>query len=280
MARFKGDSSGRNIVQYAQARVDAACTDLCTHVNNEVSTLNTNKLSTSGSGANLTNVVHSITGGTGITVNQATGAVTIDAAGGSGGDVEVLYNCAICWNGSATIPSDKRGNFAHYEIIGQTNYWHNYCSMAGYCWETWPGCQNNPYGGWCCNHCACGWMGDIKCSNGTWRYGCGGSIPWMFGCSSGCESACSAVGFQFHNRLSADNPCNAGNKGFRYCFNTTMNGGELCCQGVRNSGFGQACCGQHPACLKGVCYSTQSQTSGFQGYHTTVTILGYGRLPV
>ena len=36
---------------------------LCTHVNNEVSTLNTNKLSTSGSGANLTNVVHSITAG-------------------------------------------------------------------------------------------------------------------------------------------------------------------------------------------------------------------------
>ena len=53
MARFKGDSSGRNIVQYAEAKIADACSALCTHVNNEVNTLNTNKLSTSGSGANF-----------------------------------------------------------------------------------------------------------------------------------------------------------------------------------------------------------------------------------
>ena len=104
MARFKGDSSGRNVVQYADAKVAAACTDLCTHINNEVSTLNTNKLSTSGSGANLTNVVHSITAGSGISVNQSTGAVTIDSSGGSDGAPEILYTCNQCWNGRACIP--------------------------------------------------------------------------------------------------------------------------------------------------------------------------------
>ena len=281
MARFKGDSSGRNIVQYAQARVDAACSDLCTHVNNEVSTLNTNKLSTSGSGANLTNVVHSITAGSGISVNQSTGAVTIDASGGGlDGAVEVLFNCAQCWNGCACIPSNKRGAFAHYEMIGQTNYWHQYCSSATYCFEAWPGCSNQPQAGYCCSHCACGWIGDSKCTNGTWQYGCAGTIPWWAGCDSGCRTACSAVGFQWHNRISAENACNTGNKMFRYCFNTTMNGGGMCCQGNRNAGVGHTCCGQSPACLKGVCYTTQGSGNPFGGHHSSMTILGYGRLPV
>ena len=281
MARFKGESSGRNIVQYAEAKIADACSALCTHVNNEVNTLNTNKLSTSGSGANLTNVVHSITAGSGISVNTSTGAVTIDATSqGADGAPEILYSCNQCWNGQMCIPSDKRGAFTSYEIFGQTNYWHYYCSLASYCFEAQPGCSNNPYGGWCCNHCACGWMGDGKCSNGTWQYGCGGAIPWMFGCDGGCRSACSAVGFVFHNRIMPNNPCNTGQKGWRYCFRTSNNGGGMCCQGNGNAGFAQNCCGMAPQCLKCFCWSNPSAVSGFQGYHTTVTVVGYGRLPV
>ena len=96
MARFKGDSSGRSAIQYAEAKIAAACTDLCTHVNSEISTLNTNKLSTSGSGANLTNIVTQVTAGTGITIDQSTGNVTIDAASTGGGAYEVLYSCNGC----------------------------------------------------------------------------------------------------------------------------------------------------------------------------------------
>ena len=282
MARFKGDSSGRNIVQYAQAKVDEACSALCGYVNTEVSTLNANKLSTSGSGANLTNVVHSITAGTGISVNQTTGAVTIDASSsGAEGAPEILYNCAQCWNGRACIPSDKRGAFTHYEIMGSTNRWHQYCSATNYCWEAQPGCSNNPYGGYCCSHCSCGWIGANKCFYSTRQYNCAGQIPWMFGCSSGCYTACSYHGFVFHNALAPENPCNTGEKGYRYCFNTSNNGDStLCCMGVRNAGRGYACCGQAPQCLKCFCYGTQSATSGFSGHHTTVTVIGYGRLPV
>ena len=281
MARFKGESSGRNVVQYAEAKIADACSQLCTHVNNEVSTLNTNKLSTSGSGANLSNVVHSITAGTGLSVNQSTGSVTIDASSsGAEGAPEILYSCKQCWNGVMCIPSDKRGAFTSYEIFGQTSYWHYYCSSASYCFEAQPGCSNNPYGGWCCNHCACGWMGDGKCNNGTYRYDCAGQIVWPFGCDSGCRTACSAVGFVFHNRIMPENPCNTGNRGWRYCFRTSNNGGSMCCQGNGNAGYAYNCCGMAPQCLKCLCWNTPSGSSGFQGYHTTVTVVGYGRLPV
>ena len=281
MARFKGDSSGRNVVQYADAKVAAACSDLCTHVNNEVSTLNTNKLSTSGSGANLTNVVHSITAGSGISVNQTTGAVTVSTSGGgASGAPEILYSCNQCWNGRTCIPSDKRGAFTSYEIFGQTNYWHYYCSAVGYCFNCQPGCNNNPYGGWCCNHCACGWMGDNKCSNGTWQYGCGGHIPWAWGCESDCRTACSSIGYVFHARVQPMNPCETGNRQFRYCFSTSNNGGAMCCIGVRNAGHAYNCCGQAPQCLKCFCFTTPSGSDPYQGYHTTVTVVGYGRLPV
>ncbi len=282
MARFKGDSSGRNVVQYADAKVASACSELCTHVNNEVSSLNTNKLSTSGSGANLTNVVHSITAGSGLSIDQSTGSVTIQtSSSGASGAPEILYNCNQCWNGRACIPTDKRGAFQSYEIMGQTNYWHQYCSQAAYCWEAQPGCSNNPYGGYCCAHCSCGWMGAFKCFHSTRHYTCGGAIAWPFGCSSGCETACAYHGFIFHNMLMAESPCDTGNKGYRYCFNTSMNGDStVCCLGVRNAGRGYTCCGQAPQCLKCFCYTTPSSTSGFQSYHTTVTVVGYGRMPV
>ena len=282
MARFKGDSLGRNSVQYTDAKVAAACSELCTHVNTEVSTLNTNKLSTSGSGANLTNVVHSITAGSGLQVDQASGSVTISTSGGGvSGAPEILYQCTQCWDGRACIPSEKRGAFAHYEIMGQTNYWHQYCSQTAYCFEAHPGCNNNPYGGYCCAHCSCGWMGGNKCFWSTYQYNCAGNIPWMFGCESGCRTACSYHGFVFHNMLMAENPCNQGEKGYRYCFHTSNNGDStLCCMGVRNAGRGYVCCGQAPACLKCFCYTTPSATNGFGSYHTSVTIVGYGKLPV
>ena len=278
MARFKGDSSGRSIVQYAEAKIAAACSDLCTHVNSEVSTLNTNKLSTTGSGANLSNVVHQVTAGTGITIDQSTGSVTIDASSAGGSGYEVLYTCNGCWNGCACIPSDKKGAFQAYEIMGMTNFHWSYCSQAGYCFGPWSGCNNNPYGGYCCNHCACGWVGDVKCG-GTDHWGCAGAIAWPFGCSSGCMTACAATGFLWHNRVAPVYPCDAGEKQFRFCFTTTNNGGGMCCIGVRNAGHGQVCCGGHPACLSHVCYTTPSGSNPFS-CATTVTILGIGRLPV
>tara|TARA_E500000331_G_scaffold66080_1_gene60795 strand:+ start:482 stop:1324 length:843 start_codon:yes stop_codon:yes gene_type:complete len=280
MARFKGDSSGRNTVQYADAKVASACSDLCTYVNNEVSSINSNKLSTNGSGANLTGVVHSVNAGSGISVNQTTGAVTVTASGGSSGGPEILYACNTCWNGSVAIPSDKRGNFSHYEIMGTTGKGYYYCSQMAYCFEAWPGCQPGYQAGYCCAHCACGWMGDNKCSNGSWQYTCAGAIAWPIGCDSGCRTACSYNGYQWHNRISSDNPCSGGERGFRYCFTTSMNGDStMCCIGVRNSGYAYPCCGMHGACLKGFCFSTPSGSNPFN-CHSTVTVIGYGRLPV
>ena len=280
MARFKGDSSGRNIVQYADAKVASACSELCTHVNNEVSTLNSNKLSTNGSGANLTNVVNSITAGSGISVDQATGAVTVTASGGDTGGPEILYNCVGCWNGSVNIPSDKRGNFTHYEIFGQTGHGYYYCSQMTYCWEPWPGCQPGYQANYYCSTCSCGWLGDIKCSNGSWQYQCNGTIAWPIGCEGGCRTGCSYNGYQWHNRLSPEDPCSAGRRGYRYCFTTSMNGDStMCCTGVRNSGYGYPCCGMHAACLKGLCFTTPSGSNPFN-CNANVTIVGYGRLPV
>ena len=61
-----------------------------------------------------------------------------------------------------------------------------------------------------------------------------------------------------------------------------MNGdsGQICCLGVRNAGRGYVCCGQAPTCLKCFCYTTQGAENGLQSYHTSVTVVGYGRLPV
>lgn len=268
MARFLGDVSGRTSVPYTDNAVNTACSNLCSYVN-------TSKLSCTGCGSRVTGIVTSITAGSGVSINQSTGAVTISASGGSA--PVVLYNCACCWNGSATIPEATRGNFTHYEIIGNTQYHTYYCSSAAFCFAPWTGCSQSNYATYCCAHCACGWVGDVKCFNGSYQYSCAGLIPWSFGCSSGCITACSNYGFQYRIMLSPENPCGANYRGFKYCFATSMNGTAMCCIGVRNSGFACPCCGMHSACLRGVCLSTPSAGNPFN-CNSTVTILGYGRI--
>jgi hypothetical protein len=206
-------------------------------------------------------------------------------SGGSGGPTAantptILYNCAGCWNGSAVIPPSARGVFTNYEIVGQTGFWQYYCSQAsfGFAGACGGACSDN-FDQYCCAHCACGWVGDRKCMNGSENYGCAGVIPWVFGCSSGCDTACSGRGFNFHVRMTPNNPCRGDDRGFHYCFTQSANGGdEWCCIGNRNSGQGISCCGGHPACLKSVCFTTQSAIGNPFGCPTSVQIIGYGRI--
>jgi hypothetical protein len=191
----------------------------------------------------------------------------------------ILYNCNGCWNGSAVIPSASRGIFSRYEIFGHTDYWIYYCSMAtfGFAGACGGACSDN-FDQYCCAHCSCGWVGDEKCNNGSRNYGCAGAIAWPFGCDSGCMTACSGQGYNFHVSMTPDNLCVGSERGFHYCFAISANGGdEWCCTGLRNSGRGQSCCGGSPACLKGVCFSTPSGSNPY-GCRTNVVIVGHGRI--
>lgn len=191
----------------------------------------------------------------------------------------VLYNCNGCWNGSATIPTAARGIFSRYEVVGYVGYWQYYCSQAtfGFAGACGGGCSDN-FDQYCCAHCACGWVGDRKCMNGSENWGCAGSIAWPFGCSSGCDTACSVRGFNYHVALVPDNACRGDERGFHFCFTQSANGGDgWCCIGNRNSGQGISCCGGHPACLKGVCFTTPSATNPM-ACQASAMILGYGRI--
>ena len=217
--------------------------------------------------------------------NQRLTAELIEAkSGGSGGaeggsTPDILYNCNGCWNGSATIPESSRGVYSRYEIFGQTSYWQYYCSQATFAFAGACGgaCQDN-FDQYCCAHCTCGWVGDIKCFNSSNSYECSGAIAWPFGCDSGCQTACTIQGFNYHVSLVPDNLCQGDNRGFHYCFATSHNGNDSwCCIGVRNSGQGISCCGGHPACLKGICFTTPSGSQPY-GCVTNVVIVGYGKV--
>ena len=191
----------------------------------------------------------------------------------------ILYNCSGCWQGSAVIPESSRGVYSRYEIIGSSNYWQYYCSQAafGFAGACGGACSDN-FDQYCCAHCTCGWVGDIKCFNGSERYDCAGSIPWIFGCDSGCMTACRQNGFQWVIGLNSENVCCGNQRGFHYCSSTSANGDtNWCCTGVRNSGYGYSCCGAHPACLKSVCLTTPSASNPF-GCTANVMIVGYGQI--
>jgi hypothetical protein len=275
MARFLGDASGRTSAPYTDTQVNTACSNLCTYVNTVCSNINTAKLSCTGCGSGVTGIVTSITAGSGVSVNQSTGTVTISASGGN--SPTILYNCACCWGGSATIPAETRGAYTHYEIIGHVGYWQYYCSQAAFCFAPSPGCSQSNYANYCCAHSACGWIGHAKCFNSSYTYSCAGAIAWPFGCGGGCLSACATCGFQWHAMLSPEHPCNANYRQFRYCF-ATSNGNYNCCTGIRNSGRAFPCCGMQSSCLRGVCI-TSVGSNGF-ACNSTITIIGHGRLSV
>lgn len=275
MARFLGGAAGRTTTPYTDTQIEAACSALCTYVNSTCSAINTDKLSCTGCGSRVTGIVTSITAGTGLSVNQSTGNVTISASGGNA--PVILYNCACCWNGSAIIPSNVRGAFTSYEIIGNTQYHTFFCSQAAFAFAPWPGCSSTNYAGYCCAHCSCGWVGFAKCFTGSYQYSCAGAIAWPFGCSSGCFTACANYGFTWIAKVMPENPCAGNYRGFSYCFSSSKNGNGMCCVGVRNAGYSFPCCGQHSACLCAVCISTPSGSNPFN-CNSTVTIIGYGRL--
>jgi hypothetical protein len=196
------------------------------------------------------------------------------AAGGVAAESpDILYNCNGCWNGST------KGVYSRYEIIGHTNYWQYYCSQAAFGFAgACAGSCSDTFQSYCCVHCTCGWVGDIKCFNSSNSYECSGAVAWPFGCDSGCQTACTSEGFNFHAALSSHNACDGSDRGFHYCFATSHNGNSnWCCIGVRNSGRGYSCCGGSPACLKGICFSTPSASNPYAD-RTTVTILGYGKI--
>lgn len=208
------------------------------------------------------------------------GLCTGGGAGGAASNTPtILYNCNGCWAGSAVIPESSRGVYSRYEIVGSSNYWIYYCSQMslGFAGACGGSCSDN-FDQYCCAHCACGWIGDVKCNNGSDRYDCNGTIPWIFGCSSGCMTACRQGSFQWRISIDPENLCCGGQRGFHYCSATSNNGDSvMCCTGVRNSGYGYSCCGGHPACLKSVCLTTPSASNPF-GCTANVTIVGYGQI--
>ena len=207
---------------------------------------------------------------------QAQISAKLDATASPGA---ILYQCHGCWDGSAIIPAGQRGIYSRYEIQGATNYWQYYCSQATFGFAGACGGACSPtFQAYCCVHCTCGWVGDRKCFNGTDSYECAGAIAWPFGCSSGCDTACTIQGFNFHVALTPDNLCCGSERGFHYCFTMSNNGdSNWCCIGNRNSGQGISCCGGHPACLTGVCFTTPSGSNPFACV-TNVQIIGYGRI--
>lgn len=208
----------------------------------------------------------------------------------AGSDAVLLFNCSGWYCGCAIIPENKRGVYTSYEFIGATRYWHQYCSSVAYRWAgacgslaslaTTPTCSCNSASCYCCSHAACGWFGDMKCSNGSTSYTCAGQTTAIFGCNSGCETACSSTGFQFHHRITPFGACcGEEGRGFHYCSATSRNGPANCCIGVRNSGFGCPCCGAHSACLQGVCFTVDAVSDPFGGANCSMLqIYGYGKL--
>lgn len=265
MARFLGNASGRTSVPYTDTTVGLATVGL---------------LQCTGSAAGLTGNVTGLTAGSGISINQSTGNVTVTASAG-GATPTILYACNGCWDGSATIPGGSLGVYSRYEIFGQTRYWQYYCSQATFAFAgACAGACADNFASYCCAHCTSGWVGDHKCFNSGYHYDCGGAIAWPFGCAGGCLTACSIVGFHFHASMVPENVCCGSQRGFAYCFATSMNGGNYgspCCIGVRNSGCGCSCCGGHPACLKGVCFTTPSANNPY-ACMTNVVIVGYGKI--
>ena len=199
----------------------------------------------------------------------------------SSGDAILLYNCNGCFNGSAVIPPEKLGVYSRYELSGQTSYYANYCSQmslqfGGACGGACS--ENNAC--YCSNtQCSCGWIGRAKCFSGSYPYNCAGNIAWIFGCSSGCLTACSAVGFVYRIAIDPVNVCDGSTRDFLYTSLTSNLGGDMCCIGIRNSGRAINCCGAHPACLKGVCFNNPGNSNPFSCM-TGLQIYGYGKISV
>jgi hypothetical protein len=211
-------------------------------------------------------------------IGNAIGRTSGPVPEASSGDAILLYNCNGCFNGSAVIPPEKLGVYSRYEFHGQTGYWGYYCShmalqFGGACGGA---CSDN-FQQYCETQCSCGWVGDAKCFNTSYQYNCAGNIPWIFGCSSACLSACAMNGFLWQIAIEAENVCCGSQRDFTYCSRTSMTGdSSICCTGVRNSGRACNCCGAHPACLKGVCITTPSSGNPF-ACASSMQIYGYGK---
>ena len=210
----------------------------------------------------------------------ATDGTNLSWSTGGTSDPAVLYKCSSWDGGGVCIPAGNRGKYNSYEIQGQVGRWSNYCSQltfsfAGACSG---GCSGNEAGTWCCAHNTCGWIGDHKCFNSSSQYSCAGAIAWPFGCETGCSTACSLRGWQFHIALNPWGYNSDGNKFAHYCINTTnQGGGEYCCIGIRNVGELCSCCGGDTGCLRCVCFTTPSGSNGV-GCCSSITVIGRGKL--
>lgn len=203
----------------------------------------------------------------------------------SSGAPSVLYSCSGWSNGSVIIPADKRGKYMAYDIFGTIGYWSQYCSQltfhaAGAC----SGACSDNFAQYCCAHMSCGWIGDVKCNNGSESWSCAGAIAWPFGCSSGCMSACSLNGFNFqigYRPMAPNGPHSTAGKIAQVCVATSHGPGssEFCCIGVRNSSRICMCCGADASCLKGVCFTTPGNSNAI-ACCSTVVVVGYGKINV
>lgn len=197
----------------------------------------------------------------------------------------ILFQCDGWTNGSIVLPTAARGKYMMYEIKGTIGYWSQYCSAltfstAGAC----SGACAPTFNAYCCVHMSCGWIGDAKCYSGGDSWSCAGQIAWAFGCSSGCYSACSLNGFNFHigyYPMAPNGPHSTAGKIAQVCIATSHGPGssEWCCIGIRNSSRICMCCGGDASCLTGVCFTTPDSGTGI-ACCSTVVVIGHGKINV
>jgi hypothetical protein len=205
------------------------------------------------------------------------------SSGGGGGGWDELWHCTYSssqtW-GEVCIPPANRGKYKQYTIVGTSCCHSSYCSMVSLKFAPAPGCSEMSYATYCCAQCSCGIIHHVKCNNGSEMYQCSGGIPWIFGCSSGCMSACTYAGFSFEFDIWAQNPCDMNCKGFWYHNQTfggnAPGGNEACCTGINNDGRAINCCGGHPTCLCSICFSNQSVVHALG--NGSITVYGIGKL--
>jgi hypothetical protein len=226
------------------------------------------------------------------TKSLLTPAAEAGGGGGGGGSLDfttagshILFQCDSWDDGSVEIPESKLGKYMMYEIKGTIGYWAYYCSAltfasAGAC----GGACEDTFKAYCCVHTVCNWYGDGKCFNGSESQACGGQVTAPFGCSSGCLSACSLNGWNYHigyYPMAPNGPHDSVGKIAQYCAATSHGpgGSEMCCIGVRSSGRLCMCCGGDASCLTGLCFSTPSGGSAI-ACCSTVTVIGHGKIDV
>jgi|SaaInlStandDraft_3_1057020.scaffolds.fasta_scaffold11014_2 hypothetical protein len=185
---------------------------------------------------------------------------------------QTCYGGACGWSGFLMIPEECQGVYDRYLIKGATTCYENYCSSLNlYFGGQGAACNTN------CEHgehisCSTSFCGRYwnECSRSC--FSCGNNIPWINGCSSGHETACTQCGWAWDTEIMA-RPSSFECDGMGFFLNHTRTSG--CDRNTwKYHGYGEACCCTSAKCLRGVWYTNPSEVTTAYGA-STVEIYGY-----